>query len=81
MTQNAEYQDSEHEYGRLPLPPNADYVRVIEKCSTEYDHDDGIVRFTVRCYLDAGHGGSHRGVARIDFAPLLLPHNDSSGTP
>ena len=53
--------------------PNADYVRVIGKCNTRYDHNDGEVSFTVVCYLDEGHTGSHRGVARIDFAPLLVP--------
>ena len=54
--------------------PNADSVRVISQCRTELTYDDDLVSFTVRCLLDAGHGGRHRGSAMVEFAGIALPH-------
>ena len=58
---------------------NAEYARVIAKCNTEYDHNDDAVKFTVVCYLDEGHAGWHRGIARIDFDPLRWETSDAVG--
>jgi hypothetical protein len=54
------------------MTPNADYGRVIDQCPTSLTFDDDLARFTVRCTLEAGHGGRHRGPAMIDFAGLTL---------
>ena len=54
--------------------PNAKQVTVIGQCPTECSYDDGTVNFVVRCLLDAGHGGRHRGTAVIEFALVFVAH-------
>lgn len=44
---------------------------VIDVCQTRCDYDDGLVRFAVRCHLDAGHAGAHRGTTTVEFAGLV----------
>lgn len=46
-------------------------LRVIDRCPTEYTTDRDGVRFTVRCRLDAGHAGWHRGYTEVSFAPMV----------
>lgn len=64
----------------MEVAPNADSVTVIDQCRTEVTYDDDFVKFTVRCLLDAGHRGRHRGSAMVEFAGIALPHSGSSGT-
>jgi hypothetical protein len=44
-------------------------------------YDEGQARFTVRCSLDAGHSGRHRGSAEIDFAGLELERPATGSAP
>lgn len=50
-------------------------MTVIDQCPTEYIHTADGVHFRVRCQLDAGHLGDHRGTAVVRFAGLLLADN------
>jgi hypothetical protein len=58
-----------------------DTWRPVGVCPTEYSHDADGVRFSVRCSLDAGHGGFHRGTATVEFSPLILPVTDKQRHP
>jgi hypothetical protein len=44
-------------------------------------HDTDALRFTVKCQLDAGHGGCHRGYAEVMFVGLVLSSDEPPWQP
>jgi len=58
------------------VTPTAEKVSVIDQCPTSLAYDTESVHFGVRCQLDAGHLGDHRGTAVVRFADLILAPNE-----